>query len=70
MNIPSPTHPSPPDATEPYRVLIARLWATGTNSADIARILDLEEAAVERIRIETRDASAPRAGGWDAGARR
>ena len=66
MNIPSTTLPSPPDAAEPYRILIARLWATGTNSADIARILDLEEAAVERIRIETRDAPAPRTGGRGA----
>lgn len=66
MNTLSTTHPAPPDAAEPYRILIARLWATGTNSADIARILDLEEAAVERIRIEIRDTSAPRAGGRDA----
>ena len=51
MNIQSP----PPSTSEPYTVLIAELWAAGTNSADIARILDLEEAAVERIRIAARD---------------
>ena len=42
---------APPSTSEPYTGLIAGLWAAGTKLADIARILDLPEAEVERLRL-------------------
>lgn len=45
--------------SERYEVLVARLWAAGTNSADMAQILDIDEAEVERIRIAARSTFRP-----------
>lgn len=37
----------------PLQVVIARLWASGTDSVGMAEILSLTEAEVERIRVTT-----------------